>query len=341
MIIFETERLVARRFGPGDFEDMFSLNGDPSAMRYIRAPLNRAETEKFLEENIDYYASHPQYGRWALIEKKNKEFIGSFMLRPSALVPGEIEMGYALLKPHWGLGYATESVRQGLNYAFQNLNLPLVLAVTHPENLSSQKVLLKCGFNPHGEMVENGRRVNLFRIKNSRRLETERLILIPLDAAELECYLQANGKFEKSRSLKENGRTISPQVRKRVRAEILPKMKTAPADHFLFYTFWILIEKLSHTILGEMGFKGGPGENGQIEIGYGTLPQFRGKGYMREAVGGILTWARERTDIHSIIAEAEVNNLASIEILKKNNFRLLDRKKNMLWWKIELHPALL
>jgi [ribosomal protein S5]-alanine N-acetyltransferase len=166
MIIFETQRLYARQFNTGDFEDIYSLNSDQDVMQYIRSPQNRDETRQFLEENMAYYIESPQYGRWALLEKTSHAFMGSFMLRPSIIVTGSIEMGYALLKPHWGLGYATELVKEGLIYSFGQLQVPLIIAITHPKNIASQKVLLKAEFDPMGDIMENGRRVNLFQIKN-------------------------------------------------------------------------------------------------------------------------------------------------------------------------------
>ena len=166
MIIFETERLYARQFNPGDLEDIYNLNSDKDVMQYIRSPQNRDEARQFLDENISYYIESPQYGRWALLEKSTLAFIGSFMLRPSPIVTDSIEMGYALFKAYWGMGFATEIVKNALIYAFAQLQLTVIIAITHPENIASQKVLLKSNFICVGDIMENGRKVNLFQIKN-------------------------------------------------------------------------------------------------------------------------------------------------------------------------------
>jgi ribosomal-protein-alanine N-acetyltransferase len=166
MIIFESERLYARQFETGDIEDIFLLNSDQEVMQYIRSPQNREESKQFLEENISYYINSPQYGRWSIHDRASHAFIGSFMLRPSHLVTDSIEMGYALLKSYWGFGYGTEIVRSGLIYSFVHLKLPVIVAITHPENSASKKVLLKCDFEFMGNILESGRKVNLFQIKN-------------------------------------------------------------------------------------------------------------------------------------------------------------------------------
>ena len=167
-------------------------------------------------------------------------------------------------------------------------------------------------------------------------VETGRLLIIPLDYDELDLYLQADGKLENKLQLADNGRTISPDVREMVTRFTLPNMKLATRDHYLFFTFWLVVEKSARTIVAELGFKGVPGKKGGIEIGYGTLPAERGKGYMKEALGGMIAWAQKRPDVHFILAETDEKNIASIRVVQHNNFQLHKIKGKMLWWKSEL-----
>ncbi len=46
-----------------------------------------------------------------------------------------------------------------------------------------------------------------------------------------------------------------------------------------YSTFWIVVEKSSSVIVAELGFKGKPDKQGNIEIGYGSMPSHRGQGY--------------------------------------------------------------
>ena len=87
--------------------------------------------------------------------------------------------------------------------------------------------------------------------------------------------------------------------------------------------------------MAELGFKGEPGTQGDIEIGYGTLPSMRRKGFMTEAVGGMIGWAGSRKEVQCILAETDKDNIASIKVVEKNHFRFVERKGNMLWWKVE------
>ncbi len=165
-------------------------------------------------------------------------------------------------------------------------------------------------------------------------VETDRLIIIPLNYEQLDLYLQANGRLEKLLQLTDNGRMIAPDVKEMVATFTLPKMKKAGAANYLFYTFWIVVERSTKIIVAELGFKGEPNQKGEIEIGYGTMPDHRGKGFMTEAVGGMINWAKAQPGVQFVLAETDEKNTASVKIVQKNNFQFLYRKGKMFWWKI-------
>ena len=83
-------------------------------------------------------------------------FVGSFAFIPiegsadksDPSIPQDyrMQLGYALLKEHWGKGYATELTMVGLRYVFTKTTLSEIFAVTEIQNTPSQKVLLKAGF---------------------------------------------------------------------------------------------------------------------------------------------------------------------------------------------------
>jgi ribosomal-protein-alanine N-acetyltransferase len=115
----------------------------------------------------------------------------------------------------------------------------------------------------------------------------------------------------------------------------LPNMKRATGNDYLFYTFWLVVDKQSRTIVAELGFKGPPTSSGHVEIGYGTMPAMQGKGYMTEAVKGILQWAASRPDISAVLAETHIDNTPSIRVVQKNGFQQFEKRGNMLWWQYQ------
>jgi RimJ/RimL family protein N-acetyltransferase len=161
---------------------------------------------------------------------------------------------------------------------------------------------------------------------------TDRLIILPLTYNQLRDYLMAENILEEQLGLNNTGRTISEEVKDMVENFTLPRIKRLKTDAYLFYTFWIVIDRERNVIVAELGFKGEPNYRGEIEIGYGTMPAERGKGYMSEALSGMIEWAKARPDITGILAETDRENLASIRIVQKNHFRLFDERGDMLWW---------
>jgi ribosomal-protein-alanine N-acetyltransferase len=77
----------------------------------------------------------------------------------------EVEIGYALYPQFWGRGLATEVAAACLELARGQLHLDSVVAVTTPSNGASQRVLLKIGLLHEREIVLEGARCSLFRIR--------------------------------------------------------------------------------------------------------------------------------------------------------------------------------
>jgi [ribosomal protein S5]-alanine N-acetyltransferase len=339
MTIFETDRLIIRRYTPADKDNFYRLNGDPEIMRYIRAAKDPQECIVILKRNISFYEQRPMMGRWAMIEKESGNFIGSFAIIPVETVDhsrhAEIQIGYALLKEYWGKGFATESALAGRQYAFDEMKLTRIVAITEVENIASQKVLLRSGFIQEPNIMEGNKALCYFASENPNAVETQRFHLFPLTIAQLESYLKGNDELEKALGLTCFGRTVDSQVQDRVKNVTLPAMKMAGAD-YLFYTFWLVVDDQSKMIVAEMGFKGPPKDGGQVEIGYGTMPGMQNKGVMTEAVHGMLQWAATREDINEVLAETHVSNLPSIRVVEKNNFQRFDVRGDMLWWKVQV-----
>ena len=161
MILFETERLIVKRFTADDAENFFLLNGNAEAMHFIRPAKNRKESDAFLSENLRFYLDGSSLGRFAVYEKALGHFLGTFSF---LYLSGEADfhVGYALLPEAWGKGFATELVRSGTNYFFEKTGKKELFAITDSANLPSQQVLLKSGFYKKGQVVEDGKTLELF-----------------------------------------------------------------------------------------------------------------------------------------------------------------------------------
>ncbi len=61
-------------------------------------------------------------------------------------LPDEIELIYALAKPYWGKGLATEAAQAMLRYGFEVFHLPRIYATVDPGNTASVTIIKKLGF---------------------------------------------------------------------------------------------------------------------------------------------------------------------------------------------------
>ncbi len=82
---------------------------------------------------------------------------------------------------------------------------------------------------------------------------------------------------------------------------------------------YFFIDKQTKTVVGNGGFKGRPQKNA-LEIGYEVYHKFYRQGYASEAVADLLNLANSKK-IKTVFAETEVENVASIGVLEKNEFK--------------------
>ena len=152
-ILFESSRRCFRKITEEDLEHLFQLDSDPEVVKYVdsRRPKTSEEVAQVLNRILcrDKEWEKAQIGLglglWAAELKENGDFVGWFALKPLPGFP-DIELGYRLLRAHWGSGPATEGGRRILARGFLELELPIIAAITDPANAGSQNVLRKLGF---------------------------------------------------------------------------------------------------------------------------------------------------------------------------------------------------
>ncbi len=166
-------------------------------------------------------------------------------------------------------------------------------------------------------------------------IETERLILKPLNYEQLLKYIKADHSLEHELRLNKTLRSISPELKEALEDSILPNVSD-PAKNYLYVTLWTIILKDENKMVGDLCFMGEPNIDGEIELGYGTYIEFQKKGYMTEAVGRILQWVKTQPEVRKVLASTEKLNTASHGILQKNNFSQVSETGSIINWRIKV-----
>ena len=84
---------------------------------------------------------------------------------------------------------------------------------------------------------------------------------------------------------------------------------------------YIYIHKKDNKVVGDGGFKGPPGADGRVEIGYGVIPEYRNKGLATEAASALAERAFSNPAVSKIYAETTVTGTASMRVLQKLGMR--------------------
>src|SRR5882757_6905438 len=113
--MFETERLLLRKFNENDIDAIFELRRDPEMMRFIREPQKKREESENWVRLVSSRWDKEKIGFCAVIDKASTQLIGWCGLW-RLLETNEIEVGYAIAKNVWTKGYASEAAQVLLTY---------------------------------------------------------------------------------------------------------------------------------------------------------------------------------------------------------------------------------
>ena len=168
-IHLETERLILRDLISNDVDGLFELDSNPNVHTYLgNKPFENIVQIREVIKAIQQQYCENGIGRWAVIDKKTKDFIVWSGLK---LVTEKInnhigfyDLGYRLIEKYWGKGIATETANATLEYAFTKLNLTEVYAMCDIENIGSKNVLEKAGLSLIESFELNGIEHNWFKI---------------------------------------------------------------------------------------------------------------------------------------------------------------------------------
>jgi RimJ/RimL family protein N-acetyltransferase len=164
----ETQRLITRFITQGDVTAWMEYCNDSVATSFTSFPHKNTPSEMaqyWIDLCLKRYSEN-RLGLQALIDKETGAFIGQCgLLRQEVNGRSEIEVGYHLIRRHWGKGYATEAAQMFRDYGFENNVADSLVSIIHPQNVQSKAVALRNGMKlVETNAIFRGGEYNLFRI---------------------------------------------------------------------------------------------------------------------------------------------------------------------------------
>ena len=98
---------------------------------------------------------------------------------------------------------------------------------------------------------------------------------------------------------------------------------------------WMIIKKETFEIIGDAGFKGFNIADRNIDLGYGIIKEERRKGYAEEAARVLIQWAFTNEILKEITASCSIENLISVNLLRKLRFTEIKNDNEMMFWSLQ------
>lgn len=165
-------------------------------------------------------------------------------------------------------------------------------------------------------------------------IQTEHLLLRPYAGEELLALIEQPERFEAL-----TGFPASPALRGFIVSDDVSPAWTASLRSIKGRDPWVLgfgvIEKETRSVIGGAGFKGQPDAAGIVEIAYGIVPSFEGRGYATEAARALIGFAQRDDKVRQIIAHTMPEANASTRVLRKCGFtfagEVIDPEDGRVW----------
>jgi len=144
-------------------------------------------------------------------------------------------------------------------------------------------------------------------------LETERLRLRQIQMKDAEGLFRFRSDPE---AMKYMARPLQTDIAE-TEVMIMNSIESFAARESLY---WVIALKDSDEHIGSAGYWRLKKEYLRAEIGYQLLPEYQGRGYMAEALKAVISFGFDEFNLHSIEADTDPRNTASIKVLEKFGF---------------------
>lgn len=89
-----------------------------------------------------------------------------------------------------------------------------------------------------------------------------------------------------------------------------------------------VVDRGALEAIGQVGCVAPPDADGVVEIRYATNADQRDRGVATEAGGAFVAWLLARPEVRAVVAECRVDNAASVRVIEKLGFALVDERED-------------
>lgn len=139
----ETERLILRVPQEGDLDGFAALMADEESARHIGGVQPRPAVWRGMATLTGSWLLKG-FSMFSVIEKASGAWVGRIGPWQPEDWPGT-EVGWGLLREHWGKGYGVEAATASIDWAFDALGWTEVIHTIAPENANSQALARRLG----------------------------------------------------------------------------------------------------------------------------------------------------------------------------------------------------
>ncbi|MDO6992781.1 GNAT family N-acetyltransferase [Brachyspira innocens] len=153
----ENERLLLRKFRLDDAYDMYNnWANDDDVTKYLTWKTYKSidDAKKTINEWTSKYDNDNFYQWGIVLKEEGNILIGSISVVYINDNTDTISVGYCISKNYWNKGITSEAFSILINFFFNDVRVNRIEAFHNVYNISSGKVMLKCGLKKEGVLRE-------------------------------------------------------------------------------------------------------------------------------------------------------------------------------------------
>lgn len=141
----KSQRLILRKFRLGDFDELFNsyINQDEFLYYANKNKKSIDEVKSMIAIIKDSYANDTYYN-WLIVRQEDEKIVGAINLKH--VEADTLLISYAIDTRYTKKGYMSEALNRVKSYCFDELEVRKLVGLCCIENISSKRVMEKCGF---------------------------------------------------------------------------------------------------------------------------------------------------------------------------------------------------